>query len=420
VTSTYKKSIFSWLLYDWANSAFATTIMAAVLPIYYSKVAASTLAPHLATSYWGYTNTVSMLIVSLSAPVLGALADYRRAKLKFLGAFALLGILFSGLLFLVQTGDWLMASCFYILGYIGFSSANIFYDSLLPSLTGYDSVDRISALGYATGYLGGGILLAVNIAMILSPEWFHISSSEMGSRISFLSVAGWWLLFMIPLFIYIREPVAANEKKTLGNPFKDVLKTVKELRKYRDAFLFLIAFWLYNDGIGTIIKMAVIFGSEIGIGVNHLIGAILAVQFIGVPFTILFGKVAKKITAKRAIYLGLIIYTCIAIGGYFMRSAVHFWILAIAVSMVQGGTQALSRSLFAVMVPRAKSAEFFGFFDVSQKFSGIVGPALFGFVGYLTGSSRLGIVALIVFFIGGMYLLEKVRLREGMHAAKIY
>jgi UMF1 family MFS transporter len=419
VTTANKKSIFSWLLYDWANSAFATTIMAAVLPIYYSKVAASTLEPHIATSYWGYTNTLSMLIVSFSAPVLGALADYRRAKLKFLGFFALLGIIFSALLYLIQTGDWLMASGFYILGYIGFSCANIFYDSLLPSIASESTVDRISAFGYAAGYLGGGILLAVNIAMILYPEWFNIPTGTMGSRLSFVSVAVWWLLFMIPMFFYIKEPNLANENVTLGNPIKDVIKTVKGLRKYRHAFLFLIAFWLYNDGIGTIIKMAVIFGSEIGIGENHLIGAILAVQFIGVPFTILFGKLAMKITAKRAIYLGLIIYTCIAIGGYFMRTAVHFWILAIAVSLVQGGTQALSRSLFTVMIPRAKSAEFFGFFDVSQKFSGIVGPALFGFVGYLTGSSRIGILALIVFFMGGMYLLEKVRLQEGIQAAKV-
>jgi UMF1 family MFS transporter len=418
VISSGKKSIYSWLLYDWANSAFATTIMAAVLPIYYSKVAASTLEPHIATGYWGYTNTLSMLIVSVCAPFLGALADYRRAKLKLLGSFAFLGIIASASLFLVQTGDWLLASCFYIIGYIGFSSANIFYDSLLPSLAGSDKVDRLSALGYAAGYLGGGILLTINIAMISFPAWFAIGSTSMGIRFSFVTVAVWWLIFMIPIFIYVKEPVAEYGGAMQGNPFKDVFKTIKDLKKYRNAFKFLVAFLFYNDGIGTIIKMAVIFGSEIGISDNHLIGAIVAVQFIGIPFTILFGKLATKISAKRAIYLGLIIYTFIAIGGYFMRTAVHFWILAVTVSMVQGGTQALSRSLFTVMIPRAKAAEFFGFFDISQKFSGILGPALFGFVGYLFGSSRVGIAALIVFFIGGMYLLEKVRLPEGTLAAK--
>ena len=386
--------------------------MAAVLPVYYSKVAGSLLQAQTATSYWGYTNTLAMLLVALCAPFVGATADYRGNKLKFLGFLALLGIFSTALLYFVQTGDWILASCLYMVGFIGFSSANIFYDSLLLSVATYDTIDHISSLGYAAGYLGGGILLAINTAMILSPGWFGISSSEMGIRLSFLSVSVWWLLFMIPLFLYVNEPFVQNRGATLVNPFRDVSKTLKELKKYRNAFIFLIAFWLYNDGIGTIIKMAAIFGSEIGIGANHLIGAILAVQFIGFPFTILFARLAKKISARRAIYVGLVVYTGITIGGYFMQTALHFWILAVAVGMVQGGTQALSRSLFAIMIPQAKAAEFFGFFDMSQKFSGIVGPALFGFVGYLCGSSRVGIVALIVFFLGGMYLLHRVRIGE--------
>jgi UMF1 family MFS transporter len=417
VASVLKKSVFSWLLYDWANSAFATTIMAAVLPVYYGKVAAGLLEPHIATSYWGYTNTLAMLIIAFSAPLLGALADYLGAKIKLLGSFALLGIVFSGLLYFVGRGEWIMASCFYILAYIGFSSANIFYDALLPSIASNNTIDRISALGYALGYLGGGILLALNLAMILYPGWFHLSSSIMGTRLAFVSVAIWWFLFTIPILINLKEPVLHYNGGMVANPFRRVYRTLKDLRKYRDAFLFLFAFWLYNDGIGTIIKMAVIFGGEIGIEDHQLIGAILAVQFLGIPFTILFGRLAAKITAKRAVYLGLIIYTAIAVMGYFLQTAVHFWILALMVSMVQGGTQALSRSLFAVMIPQTKAAEFFGFFDVSQKFSGIIGPALFGFVGYVFGSSRIGILALIVFFVGGMYLLNKVRVEDGIRAA---
>ncbi len=416
------RSVYSWAMYDWANSAFATTIMAAVLPVFYAKVAAGNLEPNIASSYWGYTNTIAMLVVALLAPVLGAIADFRRSKIRFLTYFMLLGSLFSAMLFLVQSGGWLMASVFYVIGRIGFSGSNIFYDSLLPHLARKDDIDRISTFGYSLGYLGGGILLAINFVMILSPEVFGIPDAATGTRLSFVTVGIWWLVFSFPLLKNIPEPgigkTSVSRVNAISAGFRNLLNTFRHLRTFRHAFLFLLAFWFYNDGIGTIIVMAVIFGAEIGIGQEHLFGAILAVQFIGVPFTVLFGKLAAKITAKRAVYLGLIIYTLISIGGYFMQNALHFWLLAIVVGMVQGGTQALSRSLFALMTPQSKSAEFFGFFDVSQKFSGIIGPALFGLVGQWTGSSRLSIIALIVFFIGGMFMLEKVRLPEGIEAAR--
>jgi UMF1 family MFS transporter len=416
------RSVYSWAMYDWANSAFATTIMAAVLPVFYAKVAAGNLEPNIASSYWGYTNTIAMLVVALLAPVLGAIADFRRSKIRFLTYFMLLGSLFSAMLFLVQSGGWLMASVFYVIGRIGFSGSNIFYDSLLPHLARKDDIDRISTFGYSLGYLGGGILLAINFVMILSPEVFGIPDTATGTRLSFVTVGIWWLVFSFPLLKNIPEPgigkTSVSRVNAISAGFRNLLNTFRHLRTFRHAFLFLLAFWFYNDGIGTIIVMAVIFGAEIGIGQEHLFGAILAVQFIGVPFTVLFGKLAAKITAKRAVYLGLIIYTLISIGGYFMQNALHFWLLAIVVGMVQGGTQALSRSLFALMTPQSKSAEFFGFFDVSQKFSGIIGPALFGLVGQWTGSSRLSIIALIVFFIGGMFMLEKVRLPEGIEAAR--
>jgi UMF1 family MFS transporter len=258
--------------------------------------------------------------------------------------------------------------------------------------------------------------------MILSPQTFNIPDATMGTRLSLLSVACWWLIFSIPLFRNVKEPLLnpapLKGKNTFFVAFKRLAQTFKDIKKYKQAFLFLIAFWFYNDGIGTIIVMAVMFGTEIGIGQEHLIGAVLMVQLIGIPFTILFGKLAIKISAKRAIYLGLIVYTFISIGGYFMQTAWHFWILAIAGGMVQGGTQALSRSLFGSMTPRKKSAEFFGLFDVSQKFSGILGPAIFGIVGQITGSSRLSILALIIFFVGGMFMLEKVRLSEGIEVAR--
>ncbi len=416
-----RRKVFSWALYDWANSAFATVIMAAVLPVYYSKVAAAGLPPTVASSYWGYTNTAAMLSVALLAPVLGAIADARQTKTRFLSFFVFGGALMTCGLFWITENMWLAASLLYIGARIGFAGANIFYDSMLPQLGERNNIDRVSTLGYACGYLGGGLILALDLMMIMSPEKFGLAGTTQATRVSFLTVAVWWIIFTIPyLMNFPDQKTRVPGGSALKIGYGRLRETFRHIRQFRQVFLFLMAFWFYNDGIGTIIVMAVIFGAEIGIGQEHLIGAILAVQFTGIPFTILFGKLAKRITAKRAVYLGLIVYTIIAVGAYFMRTALHFWMLAIGVGMVQGGTQALSRSLFGKMTPKKKAAEFFGFFDVSQKFSGILGPALFGLVGQLTGSSRLSIVALVVFFLGGMYLLEKVRLPEGIEAAQAY
>ena len=412
-----RKIIFSWCMYDWANSAFATTIMAAVLPFFYSSVAGANLSKTTASSYWGYTNTVAMLIVAFSAPVLGALADHWGMKKKFLAGFAILGIISTAFLVSVSRGDWLLASFLYILGMLGFSGGNNFYDSLLPHVAGDGEIDRISSYGYATGYLGGGLLLILNLAMILKPSIFGIPDAEWGARYSFLTVALWWALFSIPILKNVPEPpvvlIAGESAHPMRASFQRLSLTFHNLRQYREAFKFLVAFWLYNDGIGTIISMAVIFGAEINIAQEHLIGAILAVQFVGIPFSLLFGNLAGKIGTKRAIFLGLGIYTGISIGGYFIQNALHFWILAILVGFVQGGTQALSRSLFGTLIPKSRSAEFFSFYDVSSKFAGIIGPSVFGFVGQMTGSSRLSIVALVVFFIGGGLILFQVKEKEG-------
>ena len=409
-------------MYDWANSAFATTIMAAVLPTFYSEVAGANLKPVQASSYWGYTNTIAMLLVAVAAPILGAMADHSGARKRFLSGFASLGILFTALLVLVSTGDWLMASLFYILGRVGFAGANIFYDSLLPHVARPDEIDQVSTKGYALGYLGGGLLLVVNLAWILKPELFGLSGAESASRLSFLSVAVWWVLFSTPLFRHVPEPPFIREQGESANPiragFQRLGRTFRGIRRYQELFKFLIAFWLYNDGIGTIIIMAAIFGAEIGIGTTSLIGAILAVQFLGIPFSFAFGWLARRFGTKRSILLALGVYTVIAIGGYFMQTGLHFWILAFLVATVQGGSQALSRSLFGRMAPKAKTAEFFGFYDVSSKFAGIVGPALFGLVGQLTGSSRLSIVSLVVFFVVGGLLLTRVNEKEGIRVAR--
>ena len=419
--SARRKIIVSWCLYDWANSAFATTIMAAVLPVFYSSVAAGDLSRTTASSYWGYTNTVAMLFVAFSAPVLGALADHGGMKKKFLAAFAALGILSTAGLVGVGRGDWLLASFLYILGMVGFSGGNNFYDSLLPHVAGDREIDRISSYGYALGYLGGGILLVFNLAMILKPQFFGLPNPEWGTRCSFLTVSIWWALFTIPIMKNVSEPPVVPIAGESANPLRGSLQrlslTFHNIRRHREAFKFLMSFWLYNDGIGTIISMAVIFGAEIQIPQEHLIGSILAVQVVGVPFSLLFGKIAGRIGAKNTILAGLVIYTGIAVGGYFIQTALHFWILAILVGFVQGGTQALSRSLFGTLIPKNRSAEFYSFYDVSSKFAGIIGPAVFGVVGQVTGSSRLGIVSLVFFFIIGGWVLLTVDIRRGRQAA---
>jgi UMF1 family MFS transporter len=416
-----RKIILSWCMYDWANSAFAATIMAAVLPFFYSSVAGATLSKTTASSYWGYTNTLAMLIVAFSAPVLGALADHGGMKKKFLAGFAVLGIASTASLVSVGRGEWFLASTLYILGMVGFSGGNNFYDSLLPHVAGEEEIDRISSYGYAFGYLGGGLLLILNLAMIMKPGFFGIQDAEWGARYSFVTVAIWWAVFSIPILKNVSEPPVVPIAGESSHPIRASLQrlslTFRNLRKYREAFKFLVAFWLYNDGIGTIISMAVIFGAEINIAQEHLIGAILAVQFIGIPFSVLFGHLAGKIGPKKAIFLGLGIYTGIAIGGYFIQTALHFWILAILVGFVQGGTQALSRSLFGTLIPKSRSAEFYSFYDVSSKFAGIIGPLVFGLVGQVTGSSRLSIVALVIFFIGGALILLTVDEKEGRKKA---
>lgn len=415
----HKRTITAWTLYDWANSAFATTIMAAVLPVYYASVAGAKLPGNMATVYWAYTSSISLLVAAVISPILGAMADFRGMKKRYLTIFVLIGVAGTALLYFVRTGDWLMASVFFIIGDLGFAGSLVFYDSLLPHIAGPDEIDQVSTRGYAMGYLGGGLLLAVNLGMImLAPK----ELTGLMTRLSFLSVALWWFVFTIPLWRVIKEPPRHLQAGEEGfNPvqasFKRLAATFREIRTYRELFKFLVAFWLYNDGIGTVIKMSTIYGAEIGISTTSLIGTLLMVQFVGIPFSFLFGWLAKKIGTKPSIYLSLLVYTVICIFAFFMTSAWQFWALGFAVAMVQGGSQALSRSLFARLVPKSKSAEFFGFFSVSEKFAGIVGPFVFGLVGQIVGNSRLSIISLIIFFIVGAALLTRVNEKEGIEVA---
>jgi UMF1 family MFS transporter len=419
-------------MYDWAMSAMQVGIMTAIFPIYYVKVAGAHLAGSAATQALASANTVALVVVALLSPLLGAAADYAAAKKRFLAGFMALGLAAIGGMFFVHTGDLTLASVLFVLAMIGATGSFVFYEALLPHIASPEEVDRVSTAGYALGYVGGGVLLAFNLAWIQKPAWFGLpagpglseAAATLPVRLAFVSIAAWWALFSIPLFRRVPEPPRRLEtdERRGENPvwmaFTRMGETFRELRGFRQAFVFLLAFLIYNDGIQTIIKMATAYGTELGIGQGALIAAILLVQFVGIPFSFLFGSLAGRIGAKRAVFLGLAAYTVISVLGYFMRTATHFFVLAILVGMVQGGTQALSRSLFATMTPPHKSGEFFGFFSVFEKFAGIFGPLLFWLAIELTGSSRAAILSVIAFFAIGGALLALVDVPEGERAAR--
>ena len=421
----------AWAMYDWAASAVQTTIMVAVFPIYFVRVAGADVAPSSVTQRLAAVNTVALVVTALLSPVLGALSDSGGLKKRLLAAFMILGAGAVGGMFLIERGDLDLASVLFTVSLIGAAGSFVFYEALLPHIARPGEIDQVSTAGYAMGYIGGGLLLALNLAWIQKPAWFGLPSGpdispSLGTlpvRLAFLSVAAWWLLFSIPLFRRVPEPAARLEQDEFSGggvvrvAFLRLLKTFRELRGYRQAFLMLLAFLIYNDGIQTIIKMATAYGTEIGIGQSALIAAILLVQFVGIPCSFLFGTLAARIGAKRAIFLGLVTYTAISILGYFMTSATHFFVLAGLVGMVQGGTQALSRSLFASMIPAHKSGEFFGFFSVFEKFAGIFGPLIFAGTIAASGSSRNAILSVIVFFAAGAILLALVDIDEGRRVA---
>jgi MFS transporter, UMF1 family len=407
----------AWAMYDWANSAFQTTIIAAIFPIYYEKVAAAGLPGPVATSRFAWATTLSILMVAVIAPLLGAVADCRPVKKRMIGVFLAIGAAATGAMFFITRGEWLYALVVFVIGNVGVAGSIVFYESLLPHLVNEGELDIVSSAGYAVGYVGGGLLLAINILMMSKPGWFFLPDREVAVRASLASVAVWWVVFSIPLFRTVEEPPTARPDSGKGNlaslAVRRLLRTFGELRRYRQAFLLLLAFLIYNDGIQTIIRMATTYGSEIGLDENAMIGALLVTQFIGIPFAFLFGLMADRIGAKRAVFAGLTVYAFITVLGYFMRTSWEFFALAVLVGMVQGGTQALSRSLFASMIPRQKSSEFFAFFGVFERYAGILGPAIFAWVVERSGTSRNAILSVIAFFIIGAALLAFVDVEEG-------
>ena len=419
-----RRDLRAWAMYDWANSAVQTTNIAAIFPIYFQKVAAAGMPAPVATSRFAWATTISILIVAVIAPLLGAVADYAAVKKRLLAVFLAIGACATAAMFFITRGEWLLALILFVITNVGVAGSIVFYESILPHLVEGDELDRVSTAGYALGYLGGGVLLAINVLMMSKPAWFLLPNREVAVRASLASVAVWWVVFSIPLFRQVPEPPRRLERgeRAQGNAvlaaFRRLAETLRELRRFRQAFMLLLAFLLYNDGIQTIIRMATIYGTEIGIDENAMIGALLITQFIGVPFGFLFGYFAEKIGAKRAVFIGLVVYTVITVLGYFMRTATHFYLLAIMVGMVQGGTQALSRSLFASMIPKYKSSEFFAFFGVFERYAGILGPAVFAWVVAHSGTSRNAILSVLAFFVIGGALLTLVDVDEGRRAAR--
>jgi UMF1 family MFS transporter len=414
----------AWAMYDWANSAFQSTVITAIFPQFFATYAGAGLGPGEATARFAWSTTIAVTVTAVLAPVLGAIADYRAIKKRLLAVFMLIGVAATLLMAGISEGGWVYAAALFVVANIAIASSYVFYDSLLPHIARADEIDRVSTAAYAVGFLGGGIVLALNLGFILAPGMFGLSNALQGIRASFLSVGVWWLVFSLPLLRGVPEPPAVLEADETGREaavtvaFRRLRETFFELRGYRQAFLMLVAFLLYNDGIQTIIRMASVYGAEIGIDRDAQIAAFVMVQFVGVPCSFMFGALADRIGPKPAIFLALVVYAGISTLGYFMTTAWHFFALAFLVGTVQGGSQALSRSMFARMIPKHKSSEFFGFFSVFEKFAGIAGPAIFGLSVTLLGSSRVAVLSVILFFVLGALVLTRVDLAAGEAEAR--
>ncbi len=431
-----KKAVWGWAMYDWANSAFATTVMAGFFPIFFKQYWSYGANVNMSTALLGFGNSIAGLLVALMAPILGAIADKGTAKKKFLIFFAYLGVLMTASLFMVQKGQWAWAIFTYAMGVIGFSGANIFYDSLLPSVVGEDKIDFVSSLGYSMGYLGGGLLFLINVIMTLKPHLFGLADAGEAVRYSFLSVAAWWGMFTLITIFWVPEvkTAAASEKGVnfVLDGFRQFIDTFKKVRHLKTVFLFLLAYWFYIDGVDTIIRMAVDYGMSLGFDSTDLIKALLITQFVGFPSALVFGKLGEKWGVRKSIYLAISVYMFVTIWGTMMTERKEFYILAVVIGLVQGGIQALSRSYYSRLIPKDKAAEYYGFYNMLGKFAAIFGPALMGIVGLIARrllmppsptqeqiqavgqlAARWGIGSILILFIIGMTLFSFVDEEKG-------
>lgn len=400
----------SWALYDWANSAYTIVIVTAILPLYFKSSATEAgIAASTSTAYWGYANSLATLIVSILAPILGTIADFKGFKKRFFVFFTALGVVFTFLLAVVPSDQWLLLLGFFVLTSVGFAGANIFYDAFLVDVTTNERMNRISANGFAMGYIGSTIPFVISIAIIvMSQQGIIPLSVTVASQIAFVITALWWGLFTIPMLKNVEQNYFVERvPNPVSTSFKKLFVTLKNIKAYRPLFLFLLAYFFYIDGVHTVIKMSTAYGSDLGIGSTTLLIVLFATQVVAAPFTALFGKLGTKYSEKKMIMVGIIIYVFICCYAYFLDSALDFWILAMLVGTAQGGIQALSRSYFAKLVPKESSNEFFGFYSIFGKFAAVAGPVLLGVTAQVTGSTNAGVFSLVVLFIiGGIILLR--------------
>lgn len=410
-------------MYDWANSAFSTTVMAGFFPIFFEKYWSNPDDVIQSTYQLGWANSLASIVIAALAPFLGAIADRGSAKKKFLIFFCYMGMVMTGGLYMVGQGQWQMAVMVYIAASVGFMGANIFYDSLLPSVAPKEKMNYVSSLGFALGYIGGGLLFLINVLMYLHPQWFGVADAATAIKLSFLSVAVWWGVFTIPLLLFVPEPQISDSLplvRAISAGYRQLRITFKQIRQLKIIGMFLLAYWLYIDGVDTIIRMSVKMGSSLGFEAGDLITALLMVQFIAFPAALGYNWFASKIGTKKAVLIAIGGYSVVTLLAYFMTVKLHFYILAALIGLFQGGVQALSRSLFTRLVPRGKEAEFFGFYNMLGKFAAVIGPIMMGWVTLATGNVRLGILSILILFISGALLLQKVDFEEGERLAKTF
>jgi UMF1 family MFS transporter len=410
-----EKSQWSWALYDWANSAFATTVMGVFFPIMFKTYWSADSSVAESTWRLGATNSAASLVVALLSPVMGAIADKASVRKRFLIYFAMMGVVMTGGLALAAKGSWELAALLYFLASIGFAGGNTFYDSMIVGVSNDENVDLISALGYSLGYLGGGILFAVNVVMVSKPHLFGLADAAEAVKVSFFCVSLWWGGFSLPLILFVKEPENSHKATiaaAIGLGVCELWQTLKGFRDHRQVVLFLLAYWLYIDGVDTVIRMAVDYGMSLGFASESLMIAFLITQFVGFPAALFYSKLGERIGPKTAVMLGLAVYVGVVFWGYRMNEEADFYILAVVVGLVQGGVQALSRSIYVRLIPAGKSAEFFGFYNMLGKTAAILGPLLMGAAAMLTGNPRMAIIPILILFALGGALLALVKVPE--------
>lgn len=414
--------IVSWALYDWANSAFATTVMAGFFPVFFKSYWSGGADVTASSFRLGLANSAAGIVIMVLAPLLGAIADKGGARKKFLLFFTAMGVVMTGALYFVEQGAWELAVLLYVVASIGFAGGNIFYDALIVVVSPEKKLDVVSALGFALGYLGGGMLFALNVAMTLWPQTFGLADAAQAVQISFVMVAIWWAVFTIPVMLFVKEPRATERlgvAQVVVGGLRQLVTTFHEIRRLRMLFLFLIAYWCYIDAVDTIIRMAVDYGLSLGFDAKNLIVALLITQFVGFPAALVFGKLGERFGAKTGVLIAIAVYIGITLWAIAMDKVAEFYVLAAIIGLVQGGIQSLSRSLYASMIPVDKAAEFFGFYNMLGKFATVLGPVLMGVVGVLAGNPRWSLLAVVGLFLAGAGVLYFVDVAEGRRSVRV-